>query len=120
LVLIKKFSCAIAGSGVLGLPYSLNQCGWIGVLFIILAAGMSIYTGRMLIECLYIDVKTGEPNGDLHEVGERSFGRPGKWFIQAVHYAVTLGCTTLYILLMGINIFSILKSYDIHFSQSYM
>ncbi|KAG1223067.1 hypothetical protein G6F68_020449 [Rhizopus microsporus] len=49
--------CVVAGTGTLGLPYALRLGGWIGILIIFLAWSMSIYTGIILIRCLYANGK---------------------------------------------------------------
>ncbi|KAJ3386908.1 hypothetical protein HDU92_002211 [Lobulomyces angularis] len=45
--------CLIAGSGVLQLPFALSQVGWIGIFLIIFASSLNLYTGNLLIKCLY-------------------------------------------------------------------
>ncbi|KAJ1563146.1 hypothetical protein HK405_012963 [Cladochytrium tenue] len=45
--------CVIAGSGVLQLPYALNQSGWVGLLIVVFAAMANKYSGDLLVKCLY-------------------------------------------------------------------
>jgi hypothetical protein len=47
--------CVIAGTGILQLPFALALSGWLGILVIIFAAMVNEYTGKLLIECLYVD-----------------------------------------------------------------
>lgn len=45
----------LAGAGTLGLPAALRDAGWIGVLILLLACAMAIYSNQKLIKCLYYD-----------------------------------------------------------------
>ena len=46
--------CVIAGSGILQLPFALSQSGWLGVPLMVMVGVVTEYTGRLLIECLYV------------------------------------------------------------------
>ncbi len=48
-------SCIIAGTGILQLPYALRLSGWVGIAVILFSAFVNEYTGKLLIECLYVD-----------------------------------------------------------------
>ncbi len=48
-------SCVIAGTGILQLPYALRLSGWCGIAVILFSAFVNEYTGKLLIECLYVD-----------------------------------------------------------------
>ncbi|KAI8599895.1 hypothetical protein EDD21DRAFT_416357 [Dissophora ornata] len=50
--------CLVAGTGTLGLPYSLAKGGWIGVGILVLSMIMSIYTGILIIKCIYYNGHT--------------------------------------------------------------
>lgn len=45
--------CVVAGTGTLGLPYAINTGGWITILLFFIAAILAMYTGKLLVECLY-------------------------------------------------------------------
>ena len=47
--------CVIAGTGILQLPHALAKSGWIGIALMVLSAFGNEYTGRLLIQCLYVD-----------------------------------------------------------------
>ncbi|KAG0291550.1 hypothetical protein BGZ96_005077 [Linnemannia gamsii] len=51
--------CVIGGTGMLGIPRSVAEAGWLGSLLIVLALFMSTYTGHILIECLYLKTILG-------------------------------------------------------------
>ncbi|KAK9681244.1 hypothetical protein K7432_015694 [Basidiobolus ranarum] len=92
----------IAGTGTLQLPYALKQAGWTGAIVILIATLMAIYTGQLLIKCLYYDGVNRLP--DFPAVGQAAFGKPGKYFIRVFHYSILLGCTCVYVMLIGYNI----------------
>ncbi|CAO3654822.1 unnamed protein product [Mucor hiemalis] len=50
---LSSIICVVAGSGILAIAHALSQSGWIGLLFLILSACMSQFTGIILIKCLY-------------------------------------------------------------------
>lgn len=65
--------CVVAGTGTLGLPKAFAMGGWLGILILFLAWGMSVYSGILLIECLYC--KSGERLHDFKQVGKAAFGK---------------------------------------------
>ncbi|ORX90797.1 hypothetical protein K493DRAFT_330789 [Basidiobolus meristosporus CBS 931.73] len=109
--------CVIAGTGTLQLPLAVSQAGWIGVGMIILSAIIAIYTGGLLIKCLYYDGVSRLP--DYPSIGQAAFGRFGKAFIRAFHYSILLGAACIYILLAGQNIYNLVGHLGVHFSQKY-
>ncbi|KAI8883424.1 hypothetical protein K501DRAFT_285345 [Backusella circina FSU 941] len=93
--------CIVAGTGTLGLPMALAQGGWIGMLIIFLSWSMSIYTGIILIRCLYAN---GESR--LHtykEIATSAFGRIGGWVTFFFNACIVLGAPVLYMVLAGTN-----------------
>ncbi|KAF9952467.1 hypothetical protein BGZ65_005237 [Modicella reniformis] len=50
--------CVVAGTGTLGLPFSLAKGGWIGVGILVLSMFMSTYTGILIIRCIYYNGHT--------------------------------------------------------------
>ena len=65
----------VAGSGTLGIPYAIQQGGWITVLLLILSAIMSVYANIKLIECLYHDNKLRRIS--MSQVAYDAFGKIG-------------------------------------------
>ncbi|KAJ9056582.1 hypothetical protein DSO57_1031525 [Entomophthora muscae] len=101
--------CAVAGTGILGLPYALKQGGWVALSLFFLGAAMAIYTSRMLIECLYC-----KPGSRLHEfsdIGEAAFGKVGRYFVKVFQYSASLSLACIYILLAGLNIHRLILEY---------
>ncbi|KAJ9054116.1 hypothetical protein DSO57_1017929 [Entomophthora muscae] len=104
--------CVVAGTGTLGLPYAMAQGGWISVVFFFVAAAMSTYTAKLLIECLYY--KPGERLVEFPDIGEAAFGLPGRYFTKVFHSSVSLSCGCIYILLTGKNTSTVLDDFSIN------
>ncbi|KAF9585552.1 hypothetical protein BGW38_001857 [Lunasporangiospora selenospora] len=94
--------CVVAGTGTLSLPYSLAKGGWIGVGILFLSVIMSIYTGILIIKCIYY---TGRSRlASYQEIGQHAFGRIGLiacWFF---HTSIVLGAPVMYFILSGTEI----------------
>ncbi|KAJ1920498.1 hypothetical protein GGI09_002627 [Coemansia sp. S100] len=99
--------CITAGTGILQLPYALKQGGWVGALYIILAAAISAYTGNILIKCLYH--KQGTRLRSYSEVVEAAFGRYGRAIARVLKDFNLLGVAGIFIVLAGININALLS-----------
>ncbi|CAG8524147.1 15182_t:CDS:2 [Rhizophagus irregularis] len=67
--------CIVAGSGTLGIPYAIQQGGWITILFLILSSMMNVYANIKLIECLYHDGKSRRIS--MSQVAYDAFGNLG-------------------------------------------
>ncbi|KAI9292585.1 hypothetical protein K502DRAFT_295122 [Neoconidiobolus thromboides FSU 785] len=94
--------CAVAGTGTLGLPYAIKIGGWLSMLIFLLVGVLAIYTSKLLIECLYY--KPGHRLDHFADIGEVSFGKFGKYFILLFNSLILLLCSSIYILLTGINV----------------
>ncbi|KAF9976105.1 hypothetical protein BGZ73_009142 [Actinomortierella ambigua] len=100
--------CVVAGTGTLGLPYALAQGGWVGVVVLFLSMLMSIYTGILIIKCIYYN-----GHSRLHsyqEIGQHAFGRPGLWAVWFFHTSIVLGAPVMYFILSGSQIHAMTKS----------
>lgn len=88
----------MAGTGILQLPLTLKQGGWIGLVLIVLVAAMTNTTGKWLIKCLYRGQHrlSGYP-----DIGEEAFGRVGRVVVHVFHKATLLGVTTIFLILAG-------------------
>ena len=94
--------CVIVGTGILGLPYALQQGGWIGLLVLFLAWMMSIYTAIILIRCLYAN---GERRLSTYkEIATSAFGPIGGYVTYFFNCSIALGGPVLYIVLSGANL----------------
>ncbi|CAO3701236.1 unnamed protein product [Rhizopus stolonifer] len=98
--------CIVAGTGTLGLPKTFAQGGWLGILILILAYVMSIYSGIVLIRCLYY--KPGERLHDFKAVGTAAFGTVGYIIASTLHLLTMFGCPALYLVLASSNMTTLL------------
>ncbi|CAG8716404.1 5211_t:CDS:2, partial [Racocetra persica] len=78
--------CVVAGSGVLGIPYALQQGGWISLILLILSALMSTYSSIKLIECIDKTRKTS-----VSDIAYEAFGNLQTLFS---NYGIDLGIET--------------------------
>ncbi|KAI8842477.1 transmembrane amino acid transporter protein-domain-containing protein [Chytridium lagenaria] len=100
--------CVIAGSGVLQLPFALNQSGWVGVLVILFSAWANQYSGMLLVKCLYIN--GSERLKGFPHIGQKAFGNIGKIVVEVLNSVMLLGVPIVYLILSGMN-FEILFGY---------
>ncbi|KAF9968446.1 hypothetical protein BGZ70_003842 [Mortierella alpina] len=100
--------CVVAGTGTLGLPYSLAKGGWIGVGILILSMIMSIYTGILIIKCIYYNGHTRLAS--YQEIGQHAFGRIGLIAVWFFHTSIVLGAPVMYFILSGTEIRGLTKS----------
>jgi len=109
----------MAGTGILQLPFTLNQGGWAAVGIIVLSALGTWYTGIILIDSLHrikqTQLKTlmddgasqhsiqamqkSKKNVSYPDIGEAAFGRAGRYFVHVFHKATLLGVSTLFLIL---------------------
>ncbi|KAI8341320.1 transmembrane amino acid transporter protein-domain-containing protein [Chlamydoabsidia padenii] len=99
--------CVVAGTGTLGLPHAFAQGGWLGILILMLAYAMSVYSGIVLIRCLYY--KPGHRIHDFKEIGVAAFSWPGYLVSSCLHLLNLFGCPALYLVLAGGNMVILLK-----------
>jgi amino acid permease len=99
--------CVIAGTGTLGLPYALKQGGWIGILILFLSWTMSVYTGTILIRCLYANGK--QRLSSYKEIATVCFGPIGGWVTFFLNCWILLGAPVLYMVLAGSNLNELCK-----------
>lgn len=93
--------CVVAGTGTLGLPKAFAEGGWLGILILILAYAMAVYSGIVLIRCLYY--KPGQRLHDFKAMGVAAFGWPGYVVSSVLHLLNLFGCPALYLVLASNN-----------------
>eukprot|EP00945_MAST-04E_sp_MAST-4E-sp1_P000396 g396.t1 len=98
--------CTMAGTGILQLPYTLLQGGWLCLVLIVLIGWMTNTTGRWIVRCLYDHSRVGllQPQNRLQgypEVGEAAYGKYGRYIVQIFHKATLVGVTTIFLILAG-------------------
>lgn len=107
--------CIVAGTGTLGLPQAFAQGGWLGILIMMLAFFMAVYSGIVIIRCLYY--KPGHRLHDYKEVGKAAFGWYGYGIATTLHYLNLFGCPGLYLVLAGQNMIYLCKNTVSFFSR---
>lgn len=76
-------------------------------MILLLAYGMSVYSGVVLIRCLYY--KPGHRLHDYKAIGVAAFGWPGYIVASTLHLLNLFGCPALYIVLASSNMTTLLK-----------
>jgi len=94
------YRCVLAGSGILGIPYAIQQGGWVTILLLILSAIMSTYANIKLIECLYHNESR---RISISQVAYDAFGNIGLGFVNFLSNGITVGGPILYLILLGEN-----------------
>ncbi|KAG1449473.1 hypothetical protein G6F56_008631 [Rhizopus delemar] len=101
-------TCIVAGTGTLGLPRAFALGGWLGILIMMLSYLMSIYSGTIIIRCLYY--KPGQRLHDYKAVGTAAFGWVGYSVASVLHLLNLFGCPALYLVLAASNLNSLLHN----------
>ncbi|CAO3627793.1 unnamed protein product [Cunninghamella echinulata] len=99
--------CLEVGTGTVGLPSALSKSGWISILILLLAYGMAVYSGTVLIRCLYH--KPDQRLDDMKQVGKAAFGRMGYFITCTLSNLILFGCPALYLVLAAGNIATLLE-----------
>uniref|UniRef100_A0A672JQQ0 Vesicular inhibitory amino acid transporter n=1 Tax=Salarias fasciatus TaxID=181472 RepID=A0A672JQQ0_SALFA len=93
---------AIQGIFVLGLPFALVQSGYVGLVLLIVSAWVCNHTGRILVDCLYEDVRVRHSYQDIMEACCRGlwpkWSGVGGWMVNIAQVIELLMTCTLYLL----------------------
>ncbi|KAL9548945.1 hypothetical protein MBANPS3_005437 [Mucor bainieri] len=100
-------TCVVAGTGTLGLPHAFALGGWLGILIMLLAFAMSVYSSIIIIRCLYY--KPGHRLHDYKAVGTAAFGIVGYLIASFLHLLNLFGCPALYLVLASNNMVALLE-----------
>lgn len=97
---IFNLSNAIMGSGILGLAYAMSNTGIILFLFlIILIAILSAYSIHLLLKCAgVVGIRAYE------QLGNRAFGKPGKYLAAIVITIHNIGAMSSYLYIVKIEL----------------
>ena len=95
----------IQGTGILGVPYAVQQGGWAAVAMIFIVAILCCHTGKLLVDCMYeTSKKTGirrRLRVNYPEVGETVMGRKGLIMISIIQSIEMFGGVIMYVVLLG-------------------
>ena len=94
--------CTVVGTGLLQLPYGLEESGWFGVVLLLVMCGIATYTATLLIKCM--NPPSGKKLYTYSEIGEESFGKWGGYVVDVMLHATLLGVATIYLILAAENL----------------
>ena len=100
--------CCVVGFGLLGLPYGLAESGWVGAVMLIAIGCVGVYTASILVRCM--SPPSGRHLYSYGEIGREAFGPKGEAFVTLVLHVALLGIATLFLILAGGNLVSLLDS----------
>ena len=80
--------CTMAGSGILALPATVREGGWISLVILVLTGIMTNYTGHILVRCLHTDARGRLAN--YPAIGYAAFGNFGRVLVHIFHKATLL------------------------------
>ncbi|CAL4928041.1 unnamed protein product [Urochloa decumbens] len=112
---------SIVGTGVLGLPYAFRNAGWLaGALAVAGAGAATFYCMLLLLECRdklreQEEAEVEEQHGHQHrccnytygDLGEKCFGKAGRYFTEATIILSQSGGTVAYLVFIGQNVSSV-------------
>lgn len=102
---VSSVLCTMVGTGILGLPYTLKQGGWVGAGLIAVIGLMTNYTGKLVVGALYLSppapgdaVRSGRLKG-YPAIGRAAYGKGGLTVVHLFHKATLVGVATLFLIL---------------------
>jgi len=95
----------IQGTGILGVPYAVMMGGWASVAIIVVVAAICCYTGKLLVDCLYVQSKRTRQIKRAYvnypEVGEAAWPGWGNRIVSVVQVCEMYGGVIMYIVLLA-------------------
>lgn len=101
--------CTVVGTGLLQLPYGLYESGWIGVGILFGMCLIATYTATVLIKCM--NPPSGRKLYTYSEIGKEAFGKVGGYIVDLMLHATLLGVATIYLILAGGNLSTLLNEF---------
>eukprot|EP01114_Cavostelium_apophysatum_P018555 TRINITY_DN5766_c0_g1_i1.p1 TRINITY_DN5766_c0_g1~~TRINITY_DN5766_c0_g1_i1.p1 ORF type:complete len:470 (+),score=79.84 TRINITY_DN5766_c0_g1_i1:167-1576(+) len=90
----------MAGAGILGMPSTLQQAGWIGAIILVIIWFMALYCGIILIKAMM-----SRPGlRTYHDIGEAAFGKFGRYLSLFLQNCSLIAVGILFLILAGTNI----------------
>ncbi|XP_058739270.1 amino acid transporter AVT1I-like [Vicia villosa] len=101
---------AIAGVGILSVPYALASGGWLSLALLFLIAGVTFYSGILMKRCMEINsnIKT------YPDIGELAFGKTGRLIVSISMYTEIYLLSIGFLILEGDNLSNLFPIEDFH------
>ncbi|ORX89622.1 hypothetical protein K493DRAFT_318559 [Basidiobolus meristosporus CBS 931.73] len=104
--------CVIAGMGVLQMASAFRQSGWFGAVITVFCCLLCIYTGHLLVKCLYFDGKTRLPG--YSAIGQAAFGKFGRYMVEGFLFCFYFGVACIFIILISKDLSELFELVNIH------
>ncbi|GMH57973.1 hypothetical protein TrRE_jg362 [Triparma retinervis] len=91
--------CTMCGTGILQLPYTVKQGGWLSLALVVLVGAMANWCGKLLVRSLYLDPTSHRKIEGFPELGEKAYGKVGYAAVQVFHKATLFGVSTIFLVL---------------------
>ncbi|CAG8761601.1 22887_t:CDS:2, partial [Dentiscutata erythropus] len=106
-------ACLIAGTGIFGMPYSINQGSWVAIALVAMLMLITQYTSIILIKCLYYDGKNRLST--YADIGYHAYGNVGKYILIGLNNIILLGIPIFFLLIAGKNLDNLVTvHFEIH------
>ncbi|CAN6484712.1 unnamed protein product [Victoria cruziana] len=91
---------AIAGVGILSIPYAVSEGGWLSTIFLLLVAAVCCYTGILLKRCMDADPQVRT----YQDVGNIAFGTKGRITVSVFLFLELFLVAVEFLILEGDNL----------------
>lgn len=107
---------ALSGIGLITIPYTLSQAGWLSLILLIAMAFATCYTGVLLQRCM-------ESNPSIKtypDIGYHAFGRKGRIIVSTFAYLELYLVPTGFLILEGDNLFKLFPNASLEVAGHYI
>ncbi|RDX86800.1 Amino acid transporter AVT1I, partial [Mucuna pruriens] len=101
---------AIAGVGILSIPYALASGGWLSLVLLFAISGAQFYSGLLIKKCM-------EKNSNIRtypDIGELAFGKIGRLIVSVCMYTDLYLVSVGFLILEGDNLINLFPIGEIH------
>ena len=106
---VLNFINSILGAGIIGLPYAINECGFVmGIVMIILVSQMTSFSVILLVNAGRVSKKY-----EYEELCEHTIGKPGFYLVSVFMALFAYGAMVAYLIVLGDTITTIVEGVDV-------